>query len=306
MNNINDLILQQAEIENTYSKKLINDKVLAEILACTETCSKIDAGIDLLISHYKDKLESSENENRKIIAKHMLSQSLVPIVTKLMIMMLIKNDVDTLTTYVGRLRPHLKIKDTQLSLIAAAELIVILGQADLYWIMYPNRNKTTQWACKPCFSLDNTLLKEIQKTMFMPPMICPPVTLEKNNDSTYLTFEKDSQILGRGENFHMEEICLEHLNTLNSIPLTLNEEMLNIIKETPSTELNAEAQKNFDNMQKQSTHVYNMILEKGNVMYIPWKTDTRGRTYSQGYHVNPQGTPFKKSIIDFHQKEIIK
>jgi len=33
------------------------------------------------------------------------------------------------------------------------------------------------------------------------------------------------------------------------------------------------------------------------------KYDKRGRCYSQGYHVNPQGNDWNKAVIEFAEKE---
>jgi DNA-directed RNA polymerase len=35
------------------------------------------------------------------------------------------------------------------------------------------------------------------------------------------------------------------------------------------------------------------------------KYDKRGRTYSQGYHIQPQGSDWNKAVIEFADKEIV-
>jgi DNA-directed RNA polymerase len=39
--------------------------------------------------------------------------------------------------------------------------------------------------------------------------------------------------------------------------------------------------------------------------YLTNKYDKRGRTYSQGYHVNPQGADWNKGVIELADKELI-
>ena len=36
----------------------------------------------------------------------------------------------------------------------------------------------------------------------------------------------------------------------------------------------------------------------GEELYFNWFIDARGRVYSEGYHINPQGTTFKKAALD--------
>ena len=46
-----------------------------------------------------------------------------------------------------------------------------------------------------------------------------------------------------------------------------------------------------------------MALVKAEKLYINHKPDTRGRIYAVGYYINPQGTSFKKAMLQLANKE---
>ncbi len=47
------------------------------------------------------------------------------------------------------------------------------------------------------------------------------------------------------------------------------------------------------------------LMMHSNVFHMTHKYDKRGRTYSQGYHVNYQGNPWNKACIEFADKEVV-
>jgi len=47
------------------------------------------------------------------------------------------------------------------------------------------------------------------------------------------------------------------------------------------------------------------MVSQGNEFYLTNKVDKRGRIYSQGYHINTQGTSFKKAMIDLAHEELV-
>ena len=43
----------------------------------------------------------------------------------------------------------------------------------------------------------------------------------------------------------------------------------------------------------------------GNHFYLTHRYDKRGRTYAQGYYINPQGNEWNKAVLEFADKEIV-
>jgi hypothetical protein len=153
-------------------------------------------------------------------------------------------------------------------------------------------------------------------------MLCKPNKLKHNRSNGYKTIKGESLILGNSINHHDGEICLDVLNIMNSIPLTINEEFREYCLEEPTFDLTTvegaenmtrvqlmhavtQQRLNWEDHLRKSTALYDLMIEEGNHFYLTHKVDKRGRIYSQGYHINPQGTSFKKAVIDLKRKEKI-
>ena len=98
---------------------------------------------------------------------------------------------------------------------------------------------------------------------------------------------------------------LRVLNVLQDIPWELNTQMLEFDEESKKALDTEEKKINFNRMKSSSEEVYRDLLDQGNKFYFVWKRDSRGRSYSQGYHVNLQGNQYRKSIINFAKKELL-
>jgi DNA-directed RNA polymerase len=75
---------------------------------------------------------------------------------------------------------------------------------------------------------------------------------------------------------------------------------------------NGEGFEEFQKRQKQAQVFYETsyevmqgLLTLGNEFWITNKYDRRGRTYSIGYHINPQGTDYNKAVLELSRKEVI-
>ena len=129
--------------------------------------------------------------------------------------------------------------------------------------------------------------------------------------SHLLTKDKDSIVLGRGNDIG-QRVNKNAINKLQSIAWEINEEILPLLSGTlkPSSEPltafeEAERVKSFNIRNKETDNVINYLLENDNHFYFGWKYDKRGRSYSQGYHINPQGNEYRKAILQFADKELL-
>ena len=117
-----------------------------------------------------------------------------------------------------------------------------------------------------------------------------------------------SMILGGSMNHHNDEICLDHINRVNAIPLSLNTKFLMEFEETPTFDL--DTQDKIDQWKKfkqDSMHKYlTVIKEYGNRLFENHKFDTRGRCYVVGYHVSTQGVSYKKAMVELFNKELVR
>lgn len=199
------------------------------------------------------------------------------------------------------------------------ELLAVCESCGLYDILSysDEENEHDTASIVPNFEVDADIAQKIHNTQYLPPMICAPRDWTENRKGGYLQRES-SCILGNG-NHHKMEQSLDVLNILQAIPYRLNVEMLSnkeemkkepdIGKYSEGSTLYIEAKRKVDQHNarcRQSDQVYTMMLDAGNKFWLVWKYDKRGRSYSQGYDVNLQGSEYKKSIIEFAHEEIVE
>ena len=117
-----------------------------------------------------------------------------------------------------------------------------------------------------------------------------------------------SMLLGGCLNHHDEDLCLSHINRMNAIPLSLNIEFLKRFKEMPkSAPATPKQQEQWDKFKEDSMYKYLEVTKRSNnKFHMDHKYCTRGRCYATGYHVSTQGTSFKKAIVQFHNKQLVK
>ena len=59
-----------------------------------------------------------------------------------------------------------------------------------------------------------------------------------------------------------------------------------------------------EHFKEQSAFFFKLMKHHGNSLYITNKVDKRGRIYSQGFHINPQGDSYHKAMINLKHREI--
>lgn len=186
----------------------------------------------------------------------------------------------------------------------AAELISVICESDLYDVWSAGSSPLGSMSITSNIKATQEELEYFHNIQYLPPMICPPETISKNNDgSGYLTI-KDHVILNK-LNRHKENLALDALNIINKTALSLD---LNILEmeEKPNKPLDTLSKRRAFNKWKESSRkIYDEILNHGNAFYFTHKFDDRGRMYTQGYHINIQSMDYKKALISLNHKEVI-
>ena len=162
------------------------------------------------------------------------------------------------------------------------------------------------------------ILRRIKIACYIPPMVSKPKTLVNNDDSGYLTINKDSLFCKDRSNFHTGEIGLDVLNKLNANEYILDNHIIDDIKpwhrdvltEGELVALPLEEQEIYKaELITRELYVeqfnYLKTLIKDRVIHFTHKVDKRGRIYAQAYHFNPMGTDYDKACISLAKKELI-
>jgi len=247
-------------------------------------------------------LSGSYWESKNLRVKQLGKQvvSVEALVAHLFISTIGAQEIEPIHNCVSKLANKLGYKDKFDAIRTASELIGSCVEADLYDIYYPGV-KFESLAIKSLVKLDSNTMAFINQTQYLPPMVCKPAAIIRNDQSGYLT-RKESVILR--DNHHWGKQSLDVINKLNSIEFSLDEGVLAEMEVGKDLDTRDKKQQ-FSQFLNESEIVYDYLLDEGNKFYFHWKVDFRGRLYSSGYHVNPQGSEYRKALINLTKKEVI-
>jgi hypothetical protein len=286
----------QLAMEELYSKRNIRKMLEKDLRNSEEIRKRIEKAAELVTKWLSKTYYESKQRRLEPLKK----LDPVELVLDLLVTILPLTDPELLTSVVGRFGSFNYSMKTD-GVTTVAELIAVVADVDLYDVM---KDDEGMLYVKSNIVFDNHILEAIEQTQYLPPMVCTPLPLTNNYDSGYLTV-RSHLVLG-GDNNHDGDLCLSYLNKVNSIPLSLDVEFLTRLSETPNKDLiTPEKEAAFTKMAKDSYRMYTNLVRQGNKFYLTNRPDKRGRIYTQGYHVNAQGTSFKKAMIEFHRKEVV-
>lgn len=308
----------QIQVEQAFSRKGIKKAVTDYMDTIPEVAVRIDQGVRLIEMWCEaESAYKSKGERRA----HISQMDLKELVTDVFVHIASLTTETTLNNLASQLAPMMGFSDTRVGIQAMAEIIAILCETNFFDLKKYHVHSSIYVHSN--FGLPDELVAYVERACYLPPMITKPKKLYDNRSSGYLTLRGDSLILGGGHNHHSDPIALDVLNLVNSYRLCLNEDMLDTVEELPTHDLDTvegaeqmteiqllravqQQKKNWEKHLKQSAYFYNHIRINNNLMFLNNKYDKRGRLYSQGYHINPQGTSYKKAIIDLYDKEVIE
>ena len=151
---------------------------------------------------------------------------------------------------------------------------------------------------------------ELELYQFAPPMLVEPNPVRCNTDTGMLLV--GGSIILRN-NHHEDDVCLDHINRVNQIPLSVNTNTARMIqnrwahldrrkKGESYTDWDKRV-KAFAKYDRVARGVLEALVDMGNRFWLTHRYDKRGRIYCQGYHVTTQGSAWNKAIIDLADKE---
>ena len=290
--------MNQLEIERKFDRKNIREYVFADVYASINL--PIKKCEELLIQYiYKDSYYQSKLDR----LQHLKSKSTLEIVMEVCILVLPLNTAQPIQSVAHQLGVHLGYEDILEGVKTASEILAVLAPTDLFDLIPARYSESGSIMIKSNYRLEDSTIDHINQTKYLPPMIEPPRVITSNYCSGYLS-RTDSIILGAG-NHHNGKQGLDALNILNQIPLSIDERMYEFTELSKKPLDTPEKVTNFTKLVNDSNVVVDDLVNQGNKFWFTHKVDKRGRIYSQGYHANYQGSSYKKSLINFHKKELI-
>lgn len=306
----------QRTIEQAFDKKLIFSKAYDEIMAEPAIVAMMDHGAELLTDWVLEDYYDVKAERLSQLCALDLKELTYKVITEIA---LSAQKPMPLVSISARCASILKMADNVRAIQTMAEVISVLSETDLFDIAKLSTSRDASYMVMSKIKLSEDVEAFMYQATYLPPMIHRPKKLRHNRSSGYITQQGESLILGGFQNHHDWDICLDVLNIMNGNEFELDTEFLSTIEEPQPKPTKqdgvtymSEDQKrmeefaiqNFEKYKKQCYFLYMYMIHRGNLLHFTHKVDKRGRVYSCGYHLSPQGNSFKKGMLNSKKKEV--
>jgi hypothetical protein len=297
-----EIILQEMN-EERFNRKHIDAKIRKEIDESPVMQDKLATAVKLVFQYLNPPKPYYNSKQVRVNQVNDMKLDITALVADLAVGIAYFTREELFTSVTSQLSSRLRFSDRAEAIATVAEITACLCHAEICDINKANRNASLMLVSK--INLSQQLVEFVNNSQILPPMVCEPLPLSHNFSSGYLT-HNDSLILGSG-NHHDGDICLDTLNTMGRVALSLDTEFLSKVEEVPTFELDTlKKSEQWDIFKKQSYCFYSLMAQQGNRFYLNYKVDKRGRAYAHGYHINPQGASFKKAMLEFAEPELVE
>lgn len=308
--------IQQQRIEEAYNRSRVYQMVQDELIADKDIAPMIKNAETLLTDWvFGDYFKGKAGRLNQVAALD-LGELTLKVITEVIAYC---NKPQTLVSISSRCAHALHMADKIEAIQTMAEVISVIADCDLFDIDKLSNAPDASYMVMSKYRLEDETMMFVSQTSFLPPMIHRPKRLKHNRSSGHITVTGDSLILGGFNNHHDFDICLDVLNTMNANEFELDVEFLSTVEEpapkkkevdesvTYITRQQREAERfaleNFEVYKRQCYFFYMYYAGmRGNTLHFTHKVDKRGRVYSCGYHMSPQGNSFKKAMLNFKKK----
>jgi hypothetical protein len=297
-----DIVLQEMNEEH-YNRKHIDAKIRKEIVSNPELQLKMEQGVGLVKAYMAGDPAKPYYASKLARIAQLQNVDIQELVLDMFVGVAYVIRPELFTSVSAQMAARLGFSDRTAAITTVAELLAVLCNTDAFDII--KENKQASLMVQSRIVLSDSLLKFIADSEFLPPMVCAPLKLVHNHSSGYLT-HNDSLVLGSG-NHHDGDLCLDVLNTINSVAFKLDLDFLCKVEEEPTFETDTQEKADqWSRFKLQSYRFYSLMAQQGNRFYFNNKVDKRGRIYSQGYHLNPQGAAFKKAQLELAKQGLVE
>lgn len=294
-----EIILQEMNEEH-YNRKHIDTKIRTAIEENPDMLKKLEQG-EKLVRAYMDTTYKYASKNKRVA--QLKNMDIAALVMDCFVGVAYSLRPELFTSVTAQMAARLNFSDRTEAITTVAELLAVLCNTDAFDITKEHKMASLMLVSR--IPLPENLLHFIEHSQFLPPMVCGPLPLTHNHSSGYLT-HNDSLILGSG-NHHDGDLCLDVLNTINKVAFKMDIDFLCKVEEMPTFDLDTQDKADhWARFKKQSYVFYSLMQQQGNRFYFNNKVDKRGRVYACGYHLNPQGTPFKKAMLELAREELVE
>lgn len=296
---LKQVVLQEMNEEH-YNRKHIDAKIKEAIEESSEMQAKLTHGVQL-VQNYLDQAPGYYKSKQQRVGQ-LGTMDLRSLVLEMFVGVAYSQRPELFTSVTAQMAARLNFNDRKEAITTVAELLAVLCETDAFDIIKEHKMASLMLVSR--VPLPENLIRFIENSQCLPPMVCEPLELKHNHSSGYLT-HNDSLILGSG-NHHDGDICLDVLNIINKVAFQLDLGFLSKVEEEPTFDLDTQDKiDNWIRFKRQSYWFYSLMEQQGNRFYFCNKVDKRGRIYAQGYHLNPQGSSFKKAMLELANEEII-
>lgn len=313
-----ELYETQELLENSFAKKRIFALAQEDLLSSPEILERIEHGAELLKEWTEQEFYTVKANRVAHVSLLDLTQLSLDVITE--IVLCCKQPMP-LVSIASKCASKLRMADTVHAIQTMAEVISVLCDTDLFDVRKFSKDLDASYMVISKIQPDESVKAFMYTATYLPPMIHHPKKLRHNRSSGYITQQGESLILGGFHNHHEWDICLDVLNIMNRNHYELDEEFLDTVAEpkpeetivdesvmyisAQQREAEKQAIENFEAYKEQCKTLYNFMRFNGNNVFFTHKVDKRGRVYSCGYHLSPQGNSYKKAMLNSKKKEVV-
>lgn len=285
--------------ERRFSRKHINDYIRTFILE-DKHCLKV---LHKTIDEVKAWLNAKHYPKKTARLAELAKLDIRELVLDLLVHITYYQEPELFTGVTGQMAYRMGFVEKRESIQTVAECLAVMCEGNGFDIF--KESKQSSMMLVSTLPLPRALEEAIDRSTYLPPMVCEPNKVTNNFESGYLT-HNDCIVLGKA-NGHTGDLCLDVINTQNSNVYQMDLDFLCTVEEEPTHEIkDRQSLVNWNEFKAQSYELYTLLAQQGNRFWFTHKVDKRGRLYSQGYHLNPQGTAFKKAMLELKHKETVK
>ncbi|MGL4252923.1 MAG: hypothetical protein ACRCR2_02540 [Fusobacteriaceae bacterium] len=308
----------QLAAEQMCSKAKVREMVREDIYECEELVAKLHMTSVSIIRWANEDHYDAKKRSLETLLEVDIESMLIDILAILLVAYPPHVPFE-LTAVIGLVKNCLPYPNEDEQIKRCGEVIFHMANCDLLGMRPAFASPTGTITVYNKYSIGGDTAKYINQMRFTPPMVCKPLEVTKANESGYLTKGHGKKVL-KPKHMHNFPINLVSINKFNQTALTIDTELLELIEDKmkiakPKAKKKYEAevnknkptkikslesrQRDFDKLKQETAEVCENLIAAGNVFHLTHFYCGRGRTYSNGYHVDYQGNPFRKAMVSF-------